>query len=93
MITKLFAIKDKKAEYGNIYEMQNEGVAVRDFGQTVMRPAPDGRVNMLHDYPDDYCLVVIGEFNHQTGKITCYDEPKTIAEANQYVSKESKQTE
>lgn len=87
MITKLFCIKDKKSDFGNIYEMPNEGVAVRDFGQTVMRPAPDGRVNMLADYPDDYCLCVVGEYDHTTGKITCYDEPKIIAEANQYANK------
>lgn len=84
MKTVLVAIKDKKAEIGNVYEMQNEGVAVRDFGQTVMRPAPDGRVNMLKDFPNDYCLVVLGEFDHATGKIVALDEPKVIAEANQY---------
>lgn len=89
MKTKLFAIKDKKSELGNIYEMPNEGVAVRDFGQTCMRPAPDGRTNMLHNFPDDYCLVVLGEFNHETGKITVYDEPKVIAEASQYKGSEN----
>lgn len=88
MKTVLVAIKDKKAEISNIYEMQNEGVAVRDFGQTVMRPAPDGRVNMLKDYPADYCLVVLGEFDHSTGKITPLDEPKVIAEASQYAKTE-----
>lgn len=87
MITKLVCIKDKKSDFGNIYEMPNEGVAVRDFGQTCLRPAPDGRVNMFHDFPDDYCLAVVGEFDHETGKITVYDEPKIIAEASQYVVK------
>ena len=84
MKTVLVAIKDKKSEIGNVYEMQNEGVAVRDFGQTVMRPAPDGRVNMLKDFPEDYCLVVLGEYDHATGKITSLEEPKVIAEASQY---------
>lgn len=86
MTTKLFVIKDKKSEFGQIYEMPNEGAAVRDFGQNVSRPAPEGRVNMMHDFPNDYCLCVIGEYNHTTGKITAYDEPKVIAEANQYVT-------
>lgn len=80
----LFAIKDKKSGYAQIYEMPNEGVAVRDFGQNCLRPAPEGRVNMMHDYPEDYCLVVFGEFDHDSGKITVFDEPKVIAEASQY---------
>lgn len=89
MKTKLFTIKDKKSEFSAIYEMPNEGAAVRDFGQNVMRPAPEGRVNMMHDYPEDYCLVVLGEYEHETGKITAYDEPKVIAEASQYVVKKA----
>lgn len=87
MKTKLFVIKDKKSEFGQIYEMPNEGAAVRDFGQNVMRPAPEGRNNMLHDFPNDFCLCVIGEYDHKTGKIEAYEEPKVIAEASQYVSK------
>lgn len=86
MKTKLFAIKDKKMEFGNLYEMPNEGVAVRDFGQTCMRKAPDGQTNMLNQFPEDYCLCVIGEYDHETGVITIC-EPKVIAEASQYVTK------
>lgn len=86
MITKLFAIKDKKSNYMNIYEMPNEGYAVRDFGKNCLQPAPEGRTNMMHDFPADYCLVCLGEFDNETGKITALDEPKVIAEASQYVT-------
>lgn len=88
MKTKLFAIKDKKSTFGTIFEMVNEGAAVRDFGQNVMRPAPEGRVNMMHDFPEDYALAVIGEYDNETGVITpC--EPKIIAEASQYIAKKN----
>lgn len=84
---KLFTIKDKKSEFGNIYEAPNEGAAVREFGQNVLQPAPEGRHNLLNEFPNDFCLCVVGEYDHKTGKITAYDEPKVIAEASQYVTK------
>lgn len=85
MKTKLFTIKDKQMGYGNIFEMPTEGAAIRDFGQNVMRPAPDGRINMMAEHPNDYCLVIIGEYDNDTGVIKpC--TPKIIAEASQYIT-------
>lgn len=78
MNKKIFAIKDKKNAFLELYTAPNELVAIRDFSHTCAN-----KDTPLSQYPEDYCLMTLGEWNIESGIITpC--EPKVIAEAAQY---------
>lgn len=78
MNKKIFAIKDKKSNYLEIFTAPNELVAIRDFSSTCTKPETP-----LYLYPSDYCLACLGDWNLESGMITAC-EPKVIAEAEQY---------
>lgn len=82
MIKKLYSVYDKKAENClAIFEQPNDLVALRDFS----RACTDKRENnVIAEYPDDYCLKSLGEFDSQSGEIK--SDVKIIAEAKDYVN-------
>lgn len=76
----LYSIHDSKAEqYAPPFLARNNGEATRMFSQAVNNRDDQ---NMLNKYAEDYTLVYIGEFNNETGVITCDPEiMETVARA------------
>ena len=65
MKLQVFALFDSKlGEYAQPFCAQSIGVAVRSFQTEVNRDAPD---NSLNQYPDDFHLSHLGEFDTQSG--------------------------
>lgn len=77
-IRKMFSIRDTKVGTYNApgYKL-TAGEAERDFRTIVNDP----KSGPLHDYPEDFDLFEIGEFDDQTGKIKTLDTPHHIAKA------------
>nr|QXN72790.1 MAG: nonstructural protein [Microvirus sp.] len=65
MILKVVSVRDHKAEeFQGLHLVPNLSVAVRMFGDTAV---PD---SMIARHPEDYSLVLLAEFNTETGEIT-----------------------
>jgi len=65
---KLYSVHDKRAnEYGAIMAMATDAHAVRSFTQEVNR---EDTGNMRNQFPEDFALHSLGEFNQETGLIT-----------------------
>jgi len=75
MITKYYAVYDKKAEaFMNPFGSRTNGEAIRSFMDAV-RDAN----SPFHKYPEDFYLARIGEWNDATGKlVSADDEPIAI---------------
>ena len=81
MIKKIYTVYDKQAQTTQpIYEAVNDLVAIRDFSML----CKNDKVEMIRKFPEDYCLISLGELDTETGTITPY--AKTIAEAKEYVT-------
>jgi len=69
---KIYAIHDTRANtYSSLMALQTDAHAVRSFTQEVNR-ADNG--NMLNQFPADFALHSIGEFNEENGHITPHNE-------------------
>lgn len=63
---KVYTIRDAKAEaYLAPFTFRTDGEAIRAFGDSVEKPGTS-----LHDHPEDYFLVRIGEFDIEKGTLT-----------------------
>lgn len=83
MKTVLLSIYDKKAEdFGPVYTSKNRATATREF-TSACNDNPN-----FKNYPEDYALCIVGEFDTTTGIITPATEIKTLAEAEMFVIKE-----
>lgn len=81
MIKKIFTVFDKKAKSTQpIYEATTDLVAIRDFSMLCQ----NDKVEMIRKFPDDYCLMCLGELDTDTGAIT--PNVRIIAEAKEYVT-------
>lgn len=81
MIKKIYAVYDRQAKSTQpIYEQTNDLVAIRDFSMLCQNE----KVDMIRKFPDDYCLMCLGQIDTDTGAII--SEPKVIAEAKEYVA-------
>lgn len=68
MKLKLYSIYDSKLEaYAQIFSMPTKGAAIRAWISTVNDRSTD-----INKYPADYTLFEIGEFDDQTGNLTCH---------------------
>lgn len=81
MNKKIFAIKDVKSGFGNLYIEQNELVALRNFSQVCTDPK-----TQIYEFPEDFSLYCLGVFDGETGEIIA-SEPVKVAEAISYVPK------
>lgn len=80
------AVYDKKAMfYSGLMVMENEIMAKRNFFQAV-----SSADNMLHNYPEDFCLMRLGVFDERLGKIVMDEYNTNIAEAVSAFDKPSK---
>lgn len=74
---KLYSVKDKRAkEFGAIMALPTDAHAVRSFTQEVNRKDEH---NMLNQFPDDFAMYSVGNFDQDTGQIT--GEPQLLLEA------------
>ena len=81
MIKKLYCVFDKKANTTQpVYECTNDLVAIRDFSML----CKNEKAEMISRFPEDYCLMCLGELDTDTGIII--SSPKTIAEAKEYTA-------
>ena len=85
----LTTIYDKKAQtYGPIQTKKNTAVAARDFQQEC-----ENNQSALNKFPEDYCLVILGEYDIEKGIIKPLDKIRILNEAEQYVIKEKQNEE
>lgn len=77
MLLKAFTIRDTKAEVFNTpFFQKTHGEAERSFKKLATDPQ-----SMVGQYPDDYDLYYIGEYDDQTGKLIVTDSPQHVAKA------------
>lgn len=96
----LVTIKDKKATgFSPIWTERNPAIAVRNFVEQCQTKG-----TQYNKFPEDYALVLIGEFETDTGEIKPYvtqsidkslkptleDKTKILAEAINFVNTEDK---
>ena len=78
---KLFAVHDNKAQiHLNPLTFRNAGEALRAFETTCKDT--NSQFNM---YPQDYSLLEIGEYDSDTGSITCYEKSNILANGSDFV--------
>jgi len=81
---KLYSVRDKRAkEYGQPMAMPTDAHAVRSFTQEVNRA---DSANMLNQFPEDFAIYVVGDFDPDSGCIDNHEEgaadyPKLLLEA------------
>lgn len=74
---KVYSIRDAKAEvYNAPFYKGTHGEAERDF-----RTAVNDEKSFLSQYPDDFDLYYIGDFDQNTGLVTSLDTPMHIIKA------------
>lgn len=84
MILRMFAIRDVKALAFMVpFFMPQEGMAIRAFQDMV-----NDKEHMCSRHPEDFALVLLGEFDDNNGAVVPLDAPKVISQAHQLVRKE-----
>lgn len=77
MILKVFSIRDAKGEvFHTPFFKRHHGEAERDFMALVRDPK-----SQLHQFPDDFDLYFIGEYDDQTGVFKSLDTPQHMMKA------------
>lgn len=77
----LVAIYDKKAKtYGAVYTERNPEVAIRNFSQACQ----DTNTN-LNKFSEDFNLVMLANYNEETGKITPLKDKNQLSRAREHV--------
>lgn len=83
MKLKMYAIRDAKAEYFNTpFYAQTPGEAQRNFETLV-----NDKKSTVNQYPKDFDLYEVGEYDQDTGKLTPIT-PRQIVHAAQLVRQE-----
>lgn len=79
---KLFAVYDKKAAaFGTPYTSQNDGTACRSFERACKDPSLE-----IHQFPDDYQLFALGDFDTESGAIGTHGYPCFIANGSAFTA-------
>lgn len=77
----LLSVRDLKADYFlPPFTMRNSQEALRAFSDLVVKPG-----STIHDHPEDFVLVRLGEFDCLTGQITL-EQIINLAKGTDYVS-------
>lgn len=77
MISKIFTIRDSKAEVFNTpFYAKTHGEAERSFSQLVRDPK-----STVSQFPEDYDLYYLGTYDDQTGKAEWLDTPQHLQKA------------
>lgn len=85
MLLKAFSIRDAKGEFfGNPFFQGTHGEAERVFRQAV-----NDVKTSLNQFPEDYDLYYVGEFDNHTGHFKACDTPQHLMKAIHCVKKDS----
>jgi len=77
MLLKMFSIRDQKAEtFNSPFFQSTHGEAERAF-----RTAVHDSKTQLHQYPEDFDLYFLGEYDNQSGVISPLDTPQHMVKA------------
>ena len=69
-----FSIYDTKAQYYHLpYNLKNEAVAIRQFGDMV-----NDKETTINKHPEDYTLFKIGTWDDQNAKYSLEKTPKSL---------------
>uniref|UniRef100_A0AAU8B116 Nonstructural protein n=1 Tax=Dulem virus 133 TaxID=3145610 RepID=A0AAU8B116_9VIRU len=68
MIYNVYAIEDLKTTYLSPALAASHAAAIRDFKLTYAQPGTP-----LHDFPEDFRLVLLGTYDNTTGELTPCD--------------------
>lgn len=80
---KIFSVHDSKAEaYLPPIYFKTAGEAIRAFETTVKDPK-----TQMHNYPQDFTLVELGDYDERTAKISMLAQPKILGNASEYAGK------
>lgn len=83
MILKIFSIRDSKAEvYNAPFFQKTHGEAERNF-----RTLVNDEKSAIHNYPEDYDLYYIGEYDDNSGTMSTKDTPEHVIKAIQCLNK------
>lgn len=83
MITKIYSIKDIKAEvFDRPFYLQNRAIAIRSFTDEANNPQ-----SLINKHPEDYDLYEIGHYDDTDAGFTIYDKPELILNASDVVIK------
>lgn len=83
MIKKIYNVRDYKAGFGTVLMVSdNDDIAKRDFAA-----ACSTQNSMLNQFPEDFGLYLVGEYDTETGLIISYN-PSAVANATDFVRKE-----
>lgn len=81
MLQKIFTIYDSKVEsYQSPFTAIHKGYALREFENVSNDPK-----TAIGQYPADYTLFEIGEFNTTTGSITQHEVKQSLGTAIEFV--------
>jgi len=76
-ILRLYTIRDSKGDfYQSPFPQKTHGEAERSFATLVNDPKTN-----IFNYPEDYDLYYLGEFNDKTGKFEGLDTPQHMQKA------------
>lgn len=79
MILRMYSIRDTKAEvFGAPFYKNTHGEAERDF-QRLIRDEK----STVNQYPEDFDLYYLGDYDDQSGKVRPADSPQHIVKAVQ----------
>ena len=85
MIKKMYSIYDQKAGvFNNPFYKTTHGEAERDFTTAV-----NDEKTTLNQYPTDFDLYYLGDYNDQDGKFTTLDTPQHVVKAVQVLRQKS----
>lgn len=77
MLLKIFTIRDSKGEfYGQPFFQKSHGEAERSFRTLTT----DGK-STVNQYPEDFDLYYLGEYDDQSGKFKTLDTPQHMIKA------------
>lgn len=87
MLLKMFSIRDSKGEIFNPpYYAKTHGEALRSFKTLSNDPK-----STINQYPEDFDLYFLGEYDDQTGKLKPNDTPQHIEKAVTVMSEKNLQ--
>lgn len=79
MVLKVYSIRDSKAEaYNPPFFKHSHGEAERDFATLA-----NDEKSMVAQYPEDFDLYFLGEYDNISGKISVLDTPQHMIKAVQ----------
>jgi hypothetical protein len=89
MVKKLFTIRDSKSEVFNApFAQATHAEAERSFARAAADPK-----TTIHQYPEDFDLWYLGDFDENSGKLLPCDSPQHICNAVTMLPKPSNAAE